>query len=254
MYGTIYGTRTDTDTGHRRQRRFNLSYYLTVANISWYCPENATPTIIRHMTQVQQGLRSTKSARSIALAAILREPGHPASENHIDPSTALFNFITAPTNELQVCIVPTATLFTDDMGCFPIRAMSGNQYIMLAYHGATNAILLQPFQTKADHHCIPAFNIIMEWLKARISRLTRKYFTTKQAPSTSTVSPTNGNARIKRSHWICTAATRQNGPSGPSKPTSSPSWPAFTQHLLRNDGIYCSLKRNSPSTSCSSQP
>jgi hypothetical protein len=87
--------------------------------------------------------------------------------NHIDPSTALFKFITAPTNELQVCVVPTATLFTDNMGRFPIRAMSENQYIMLAYHNATNAIFVQPFQTKADHHRIPAYNIIMERLKAQ---------------------------------------------------------------------------------------
>jgi hypothetical protein len=45
--------------------------------------------------------------------------------------------------------------------------MSGNQYIILAHHDATNAILVQPFQTKADHHCISVYNIIMERLKAR---------------------------------------------------------------------------------------
>jgi hypothetical protein len=87
---------------------------LIVSNVSQYCPANATHTILGHMTQVQQGLQSTKSARSIAFAAILRKPDHPAFENHIDPSMALFNFITAPANKLQVCVVPTATLFTND--------------------------------------------------------------------------------------------------------------------------------------------
>jgi hypothetical protein len=45
--------------------------------------------------------------------------------------------------------------------------MSGNQYIMLAYHDAANVILVQPFQSKADHHCIPAYKAIMKRLKAR---------------------------------------------------------------------------------------
>ena len=44
------------------------------------------------------------------------------------------------------------TLYINDMGRFPIRAQSGNQYVMLAYHAGTNAILVQPFQTKANHH------------------------------------------------------------------------------------------------------
>ena len=38
--------------------------------------------------------------------------------------------------------VPLATLFTDDFGRYPISAMSGNQYIMLAYHDEANVILV----------------------------------------------------------------------------------------------------------------
>jgi hypothetical protein len=66
------------------------------------------------------------------------------------------------------------TLYTDDMGRFPIRAQSGNQYVMLAYHAGANAILVQPFQTKADHHRIPAYNKIMARLKARNIHVTQQ--------------------------------------------------------------------------------
>jgi hypothetical protein len=66
------------------------------------------------------------------------------------------------------------TLYTDDMGRFPIRAQSGNQYIMLAYHAGANAILVQPFQTKADHHRIPAYQAIMARLKARNIRVSQQ--------------------------------------------------------------------------------
>ena len=59
------------------------------------------------------------------------------------------------------------TLYMDDMGKFPIRAQSGNQYVMLAYHAGANAILVQPLQTKANHHQIPAYNKIIARLKAR---------------------------------------------------------------------------------------
>jgi hypothetical protein len=37
---------------------------------------------------------------------------------------------------------------------------------MIAYHTDENLILQHTFQTKADKHCIPAFNTIMVWLAA----------------------------------------------------------------------------------------
>ncbi len=140
---------------------------ISATNVARYCPDNATATVLGHMTQVQQGLRTTKSPRATALAALLSVPPHQAFSPHVQTTPALFDTITAPTNELHIIEVPLSTLFTDDMGRFPVRALSGNQYIMLAYHDSSNVILVQPFQTKADHHRIPAYNIIMERLKAR---------------------------------------------------------------------------------------
>ena len=109
--------------------------------------------------QTQQGLRLTQwaTAANALLAAN-------ASENLL-PYTKLFDALTTPTNTLIFCEIPLSTLFTDDIGRFPIRAMSGNQYIKLAYHDAANVILVQPFQNKADHHRIPAYNAIMNCLK-----------------------------------------------------------------------------------------
>ena len=68
------------------------------------------------------------------------------------------------------------------MGRFPIRAMSGNQYIMLAFHEQANAILVQPFKTKADTHRVPAYNVIMNRLKKVIWVLISKSWTMKPVP------------------------------------------------------------------------
>jgi hypothetical protein len=38
---------------------------------------------------------------------------------------------------------------------------------MIAYHTAGNLILQQAFATKADKHCLPAFNVIMTRLTAQ---------------------------------------------------------------------------------------
>ncbi len=53
------------------------------------------------------------------------------------------------------------------MGRFPVRARSGNQYVMIAYHMDRNLIFQQTLQMNAGKHFIPAFNTIMERLAAR---------------------------------------------------------------------------------------
>ena len=40
------------------------------------------------------------------------------------------------------------------MGRFPIRSCSGNQYIMMSYHGDSNTILVDYFKSKKDLHRI----------------------------------------------------------------------------------------------------
>jgi hypothetical protein len=83
------------------------------------------------------------------------------------PSDELFEALTAPTNDVTIIEVPISTLYTDDMGRFPIRAQSGNQCIMVAFHDAANVILVEPFKSKSDHHRIPAYDVLMNRLKRR---------------------------------------------------------------------------------------
>ena len=95
--------------------------------------------VLGHLTQVRKGLRSTRWATA-ANALIAAN-----TSDNLLPSTELFDALTAPTDTLIFREVNLATLFTNNLGLFPIRAMSGNQYIMLAYHDAANVILVQPF-------------------------------------------------------------------------------------------------------------
>ena len=105
---------------------------LTYANASKYCPDSVETTK-GHLRQTRQGLRSTKP-----------KPSKPPSLSTLPP--------TPSTQELHVTIEPISKLYTDDMGRFPIRSRSGNQYIMLAYHCDSNAILVEPFQSHHDRH------------------------------------------------------------------------------------------------------
>jgi hypothetical protein len=50
---------------------------------------------------------------------------------------------------------------------FPVRARSGNQYVMIAFHADGNLILQQAFKCKSDRHRIAAYNAIMTRLAAR---------------------------------------------------------------------------------------
>ena len=43
-----------------------------------------------------------------------------------------------PSKELYVRIHHISKIYSDDMGRFPVRSYSGNEYIMLAYHVDTN--------------------------------------------------------------------------------------------------------------------
>eukprot|EP00804_Cyclotella_cryptica_P001782 CCRYP_018594-RA/>CCRYP_018594-RA protein AED:0.21 eAED:0.21 QI:0/-1/0/1/-1/1/1/0/556 len=72
-----------------------------------------------------------------------------------------------PSHELHIVTEPISKLYTDDMGHFPTRSRSGNQYIMLAYHCDSNAILVEPFQSRHDRHRVAAHGRIMTRLRDR---------------------------------------------------------------------------------------
>jgi hypothetical protein len=70
-------------------------------------------------------------------------------------------------NNLNIKVVALSTLYTDDMDRFPILLFNDNNYIMLAHHVGSNAILVEPFKIRADAIRILAYNNIMERLQAR---------------------------------------------------------------------------------------
>ena len=51
-----------------------------------------------------------------------------------------------PSWELHTHIEHISKLYTEDTGRSLIRSRSGNQYLMIAYHCDSNAILVAPFK------------------------------------------------------------------------------------------------------------
>ena len=120
---------------------------LTYSNAARYCPD-ADETILGHLAQQRQNLRSTKPKTAKA------HPPPPTDTN-------------TPTNDMYIRIEPISKLYTDDTGRFPIKARSGNQYVMIAHHAQGNLILQQAFKTRSDKHRISAYNAIMTRLTSR---------------------------------------------------------------------------------------
>jgi hypothetical protein len=108
------------------------------------------------MVQPRQHIRS---ARAVPVPATAR--------NNTTTVTANDTPTTQPDPSITIHKFPINYIFMDDTGRFTPRARSGNQYVMVALHSESNAILVQPFQTKADAHRIAAYNSIFERLKGR---------------------------------------------------------------------------------------
>ncbi len=121
---------------------------LTYANAARYCPD-ADKTIKGHLAQQRQIVRSTKP-KPPAAEPPMATPSIPQGEKPI----------------LFVKTYPISKLYTHDTGRFPIRAQSGNQYVMIAFHKEGNLILQQAFKSKKDVHRIAAYNAIMTRLAA----------------------------------------------------------------------------------------
>jgi hypothetical protein len=75
--------------------------------------------------------------------------------------------VDSPSHQVFIKVHPLSRLYTDNTGCFPVKARSGNQYVMNAYHAYGNLILQQAFKTRNDRHCIATYNPIMTRLVAR---------------------------------------------------------------------------------------
>jgi hypothetical protein len=126
---------------------------LTYSNVARYCP-GVDKTILGHLAQQRQNVRSTKPKRSTPLSPMTLLTTAPSPKG-------------MPFNQIIIKVYPLSRLYTDNTGRFPIRARLGNQYIMIAFHADGNLILQQVFKSKSDHHQIAAYNAIMTCLAAR---------------------------------------------------------------------------------------
>jgi len=111
---------------------------LTYDLAAQYCPE-AQETQQGHMAQPRQHIRSTQPTTSTPRITTTPE---------IQPANP----------EIDIQVITANQLFTDDTGRFTPTARSGNQYIMVALHTQSNAILVQAFRSKHDSHRIQAYN------------------------------------------------------------------------------------------------
>ena len=57
----------------------------------------------------------------------------------------------AESNELHIGVHHINKIYTDDTGQLPIKARSGNQYIMVSYHSQSKSILVAPFLIPQGH-------------------------------------------------------------------------------------------------------
>ena len=71
------------------------------------------------------------------------------------------------TKELIVRIESISKLYSDNMGRFPVRSCNGNYFIMLAYHVDCNLILIEPFESRHDHHHLAAADQITNRLQKK---------------------------------------------------------------------------------------
>jgi hypothetical protein len=126
---------------------------LTYSNAARYCPDS-DKTIMGHLSQQRQNVRSTK-------------PRPPVPEQVPLLSAIAPQASSLPSNKVHISVFPISKLYLDDTGQFPIKARSGNQYVMIAYHADGNLILQQAFKSRSDTHRIGAYNSIMTRLAAQ---------------------------------------------------------------------------------------
>ena len=101
-----------------------------------------------HLVQKRQGVRSTKPKIPVTTSPVPKLPQ-------------------VRSNELHLQVTPISKLYTDDTGRLPVRARSGNQYIMISYHCNANLIFAELFASRKDTHRLLAYDKIMQQLNGK---------------------------------------------------------------------------------------
>ena len=140
---------------------------------------------------------------------------------------------TCHTLDITLLNLPTTPLFTDDTGCFH-PSHSGHQYIMVTLHGS-NTILVQPFASKKDTHCIAAYQSIYAHLKQA-----------NQAPRTTFPQAISNNNCTNLCCPMNTNAMLLNAPQEPSMTTSLPQSQIYHAPSHVTARTICYPRLNSP--------
>ena len=98
--------------------------------------------------------------------------------------------------------------------------ISGNQYVMVAYHSSI-IILVEPFYSIKDKNRLAAFNAIMQRLKEKISLLTYTSWTINVARITRQPFETGGKFSSNSPLLTCTGKIQQSKQFEHLKLTSS---------------------------------
>ena len=132
---------------------------LTYNNAAKYFSQSVE-TIKCHMVQSSQVVRYTKNTK------------HKKNNNQIEKSQETIQqqqqsdteeiLPQQKTKEIHIWDQPISKLYTEYCGRFPIRSISGNEYIMIYYHYDSNTILQALFFNGKEKHIIREYNSIMQ--------------------------------------------------------------------------------------------
>jgi hypothetical protein len=118
-------------------------------------PPHSVATAKGHLDQVRKNLRSTRMKPKDVPTPDLDDV-FPAQES--PTSTCYVTAITLPT-------APTGKYYTDQTGRFPCTSSSGSNYVLVAYHYDSNAILVEPLQNRKSGSILAAHKRILDRLR-----------------------------------------------------------------------------------------
>ena len=104
------------------------------------------------MFELQKGVRSIKTKPSRAKRKTI-------------PKDNDLPIATKPANELHIWFEHISKIYSGNTDRFTVCSRSGNQYIMIAYHCDSNAIISATLKFNAYKHRLINYNIIIQRLK-----------------------------------------------------------------------------------------
>jgi len=132
-----------------KNKQFTTWPALTATNIRKHLPKSEA-TAKGHLDQLRKNVQSTAKTNADQLT-------HPV-DNTV--THAVFTAIWHLPSD-------TGTIHTDLTGRFPVTSLQGHKYLLILYHYDSNAILAEPLKSRNDSEVLPAYDKLINLLKAR---------------------------------------------------------------------------------------